>query len=239
MEEKILKISHTHTGIFIERSNRFLSHVKIDGKTEKVHVHDPGRLKELLYEGNRVLLKKVDSSKRKTKWDLLAAFYKNTPVFVNSMYHSRIAREIITKNLIPLLGNYDNLRSEVKLNHSRIDFLIEKSNKKIWVEVKGCTLCENGVCENGVALFPDAPTKRGARHINSLLEVKDKLNEICLLILIFRSDAKIFSPNEKTDPLFSETFKKAVKNGLKVFPLLLEYDGMWIKFLREIPLKKI
>ncbi len=232
MEEKILKIPHTHTGIFIERSNRFLSHVKIDGKIEKVHVHDPGRLKELLYEGNRVLLKKVDSSKRKTKWDLLAAFYKNTPVFVNSMYHSRIAREIITKNLIPFLGNYDNLRSEVKLNHSRIDFLIEKSNKKIWVEVKGCTLCENGV-----ALFPDAPTKRGARHINSLLEVKDKLNEICLLILIFRSDAKIFSPNEKTDPDFSNIFTEGIKRGLKVFPILLNYDGKWIKYLREIPLK--
>ncbi len=229
---KLIKIEHTHEGIFIERDNRFLSTVKIDGKIEKVHVHDPGRLKELLYKGNKVFIKEADNKNRKTKWDLLAAHFNGSPVFINSMYHSKIAKKILTDEDISPFGKVSEIKSEIKLNESRIDFLLKK-DKNIWVEVKGCTLSANGM-----ALFPDAPTLRGRKHIETLLKVKDSENEIALLILIFRKDSKIFSPNEKTDPKFAEIFYKALRKGLKVFPLVLEYDGYWIKFLKKISIKE-
>lgn len=232
MEGKIFEISYSHIGTFLERDNRFLATVDIDGKFEKVHVHDPGRLKELLFKGNKVLVKRVNNLKRKTNWDLLAAYFDGLPVFTNSMYHSKIAKEILLNKNISPFKKVTHLQSEVKLSESRIDFLI-KNHKKIWVEVKGCTLCENGI-----ALFPDAPTKRGTKHINSLLNVKDRLNEVALLILIFRKDAEIFSPNEKTDPLFAKTFYEALKHGLKVYPYVLEYDGKWIKFVKKISVKE-
>jgi sugar fermentation stimulation protein A len=212
---EILKINDTEKGIFIERPNRYLAKIEINNVVEDVHVHDPGRLKELLYPGNVVLIKREDNTNRKTKYDLIAAKKENEFVLVNSKYHRYIAEKI-------LKNKYDNIKAEVKYRNSRIDFLAED---KIWIEIKGCTLSKNNV-----ALFPDAPTKRGLKHLNELIELKEKGYEAHIYFLIF-AKALYFSPNYETDPNFSNKLYEAVDKGVKVFPLLFSFKNNTIILL--------
>ncbi len=221
---KIISVIPDVEAVFISRENRFLGKVKIGDEEVRVHIHDPGRLQELLYEGNKVLLKKAHGKNRKTSWDLIAAKYENMWVFVNSSYHRKIA-EIILKNS---LREY-SLRAEVKIGRSRIDFIAE-GKEKIAIEVKGCTLARDSI-----ALFPDAPTERGARHLQELMEFIEQGNHAMLLILVFREDSRCFLPNTQTDEKFSSLFWKAVKMGVKVRPMLLKYDGRDISYLRDLP----
>ncbi|WP_129407876.1 DNA/RNA nuclease SfsA [Marinitoga lauensis] len=215
---RIYSIGETIQGIFLERPNRYLAKVLVKNRIEDVHVHDPGRLKELLYENNDVLIKEVNNPKRKTKYDLIAAKKEDEYVLVNSMYHRYIAEKILKEK-------YKDLKAEVRYNNSRIDFL---ADSKIWIEIKGCTLSKNNI-----ALFPDAPTKRGLKHLNELIELKNKGYETHVYFLIF-SRAKYFSPNWETDPDFSKKLIEAKKNGVKIYPLLFSYKNNIIYFEKEI-----
>jgi sugar fermentation stimulation protein A len=217
---KILEINNTKKGIFIERPNRYLAKIYINDKIELVHVHDPGRLRELLYEGNEVLIREAYNPNRKTRFDLIAAKKDGEYILVNSMYHRYVSENF-------LKTKYKNLRSEVKHGKSRIDFL---ANDDTWIEIKGCTLSENGV-----ARFPDAPTKRGLKHINELIDLKNQGYEACIYFLIF-AEAEYFSPNYETDPEFSEKLEKAFENGVKIFPLLFSFEDNFIIFRKQIPL---
>lgn len=217
---KIYNIGKTIKGIFIERPNRYLAKIKVNNEIENVHVHDPGRLHELLYTNNEVLIKKANNPKRKTKYDLIAAKKENEYVLVNSMYHRYIAEKILKEK-------YKDLKAEVKYNNSRIDFL---ADNKIWIEIKGCTLSKNDV-----ALFPDAPTNRGLKHLSELIELKNMGYETHVYFLIF-SNAKFFSPNWETDPEFSKKLIEAKNTGVKIHPLLFSYKNDIIHFEKEIDL---
>ena len=220
---KVLSIVPDARAVFVERSNRFLAFVKLDGKKVAVHVHDPGRLEELLYPGASVLIKRENNKNRKTKWDLIASNYHGQWVLVNSKYHRYIAEKLL-RMLLPEHA----IKPEVKIGASRIDFLAEEG-ERIAIEVKGCTLSREGI-----ALFPDAPTKRGLRHVEELMKFAEH-DRAMLLILIFRADAKCFAPNEDTDPEFAKTFWNAIKAGVDIYPALLSYDGNSIYYLRKIP----
>ena len=231
---KLLKLKADYEGIFIERINKFLGKVKISDKEEFVHIHDPGRLKELLYKGNRVLIKDENKPNRKTKFDLIAAFKNDHWVLVHSNYHRKIAENIIKNKIIGELSRFNKIEAEKKFNTSRIDFLLtdSKNQKKLWLEVKGCTLSENGI-----ALFPDAPTKRGTKHLLELLNISKSDDYAGLLILVFRKDSECFMPNEKTDPEFSKAFYTLIKNkNIFIFPVQLTYDGNYVKFKKILPL---
>jgi len=223
---ELLKVGWDRKGIFLDRPNRFIGIVDIDGSPEKVHIHDPGRLEELLYKENEVLLKHVDKPDRKTRWELIASRYENQWVFTNSGYHRRIS-----ENIVERIFENAGIRAEVKVGHSRLDFLVEEKGGRKGVEVKGCTLTENGV-----ALFPDAPTERGRKHLQTLMDIIDSEDSAMLMILVFRKDIRCFAPNERTAPRFAEIFKKAVEKGVEVRPMLLEYDGESVWWLGEIGL---
>jgi len=231
-------------GVLIERSNRFLAicnlYDKGQIKNEKVHVHDPGRLKELLYPGNKILVRRApEGTKRKTKWDMIAARYDNKWIFINSAYHRKISEYILNDESINPFGIPGKIIPEVSFGHSRIDFVIRyeddgnndtySSNRDIAIEVKGCTLAINGK-----ALFPDAPTSRGARHIDTLLNIKNNGMRAGIMMLVFR-DAECFLPFEKRDPIFAEKFYKGIKEGIEIHALQLEFDGLSITYRREIP----
>jgi len=231
---KLLEIKADSEGIFLERINKFLGKVKISEREEFVHIHDPGRLKELLFLGNRVLIKNENKPNRKTKFDLIAAYKNDHWVFVHSNYHRKIAESIIKSKIIDEVSEFDKIEAEKRYNSSRIDFLLTdtKRNKKLWLEVKGCTLTENGR-----ALFPDAPTKRGTRHLLELLEIAKSNEYAGLLILIFRKDSKCFMPNNKTDPEFTKAFYNLLKNkNFFIFPVLLIYNGICVKYKKILPL---
>lgn len=231
MHTTIFQINHDAEGIFKDRPNRFLGIVKFKGKLETVHIHDPGRLKELLFSGNRVLIKRASNPERKTRWDLIAARKDEQWVFIHSGFHRAITENILRNEKISPFGNLKAIKPEIKIGHSRLDFqLITEDDAKLLVEVKGCTLTHKSI-----ALFPDAPTTRGVRHIQTLLDARASGYSTALLILIFRKDSKCFAPNEDTDPNFASIFKTALDNNVSVYPIVLSYDGKKIFYERMIP----
>jgi sugar fermentation stimulation protein A len=246
MKLKLVELSIDAEGVFIDRPNRFLGIVdivdnnlkKIVQKKIKVHIHDPGRLKEILYTGNRVHLKRAPEKtilQRATGWDIVAGYVEGQWVLVHSGYHRIIAEAILRNHEISPFGKIKEFSAEVQFGHSRLDFLItEIDGKKIFVEVKGCTLAVDSK-----ALFPDAPTLRGSKHLRTLIDAKTEGYEASLMILIFRADSKCFAPNSDTDPLFTKTFKLALEKGIKVYPILLSYENGGIYYQKMIPVCKI
>lgn len=240
---RMFDIPFDSQGIMVSRPNRFLAIVDIVTPTAtrgvKVHVRDPGRLEEILYPGNRLLLKRASINKRmkrKTDWDLVAGQVEGRAgkewILVNSGYHRRIAEWVIDRpDIIPLDPGY--YRAEQKLGESRIDFLHIAGKNKTWIEIKGCTLAVDGT-----ALFPDAPTTRGVRHVRELMGARENGDGAALIILIFRPDAKIFQPKGDTDPDFEEIFYKALDAGVAVYPLAFRYENGTIYYLGHVSLGK-
>ena len=231
MSTPLISLHHDSSGIFRPRPNRFLGMVEIDRQEHKVHIHDPGRLKELLLTGNRVVLKRVESPTRKTRWDVLAVRRDKQWVLVHSGHHRAITEALLGNPAINPFGKVEAIRPEIKLGHSRLDFLLtQKNGQKVYVEVKGCTLTINGT-----ALFPDAPTVRGTKHLESLMEARRGGAKAAVLILVFRNDSKCFAPNTAMDPKFSDTFKRAVNAGVEVYPLMINYDKREVYYQTRIP----
>lgn len=231
MKKSLIDIGFDKKVTFVSRENRFLCSVKNrNDDILTVHVRDPGRLKEILYPGNMVLIREAENPDRKTDWDLIAGKVDDNWILVNSGFHREITETILEDEELNPMGDYDLYQAEKKLGDSRIDFLLKKGEKKTWVEVKGCTLAKNKI-----ALFPDAPTKRGTRHVRELIEAVGRGDSAALIVLVFRPDAECFAPNEDTDPDFAEVFRTAVESGVSVRPLLLQYEGGTLFFKKEIP----
>ncbi len=230
MPVKIMDIPYDAEGIFVRRNNRFLSTVEVDGERVRVHVRDPGRLEELLFPENDVLLARADKSGRKTSWDLIAANYDRRWVLVNSGFHRKIAFRVLTNPKLSPSTTTDGWKAEKRLGESRIDFLND-GEVKIWLEVKGCTFAIDGK-----ALFPDAPTTRGTRHVRELIGAVEGGDRGVLLILIFRQDAECFSPYEDRDPDFARAFLDALDVGVEVYPLKFIYKEHSLFFQGQIPI---
>lgn len=219
----LIKIEGMTKAKFISRPNRYLAIVELDGEEETVHVHDPGRLTELLYEGNTCLIKHSPGPKRKTSWDMIAAEKGDEYVLVHSGYHRAIAEAIINQPSINPFGVFSTYRAEAKYGKSRIDFLAKtlEDTRPLWIEVKGCSLSVDGI-----AMFPDAPTVRGTRHLEELMEIVSNGDRAGVLLLIL-SNSDSFVPKKDTDPKFYAAFYRALALGVAIYPvqLMLHSDG--------------
>lgn len=203
-------------GRFLSRPNRFIALVEMDGKTETVHVKNTGRCKELLTENAVVYLEENNNPKRKTKYDLIAVQKGNLLVNMDAQAPNRVFAEWAKENIEDLML----LKPEVTYGDSRFDFYIETGKKRIFVEVKGVTLEQDGV-----VMFPDAPTERGVKHLKGLRRaVKDGYGAMVVFIVQLEQ-AQFFCPNRETHPAFAEELKRAKDDGVivralncKVFP---------------------
>jgi sugar fermentation stimulation protein A len=224
--KELYKIQIDEVGTFLERPNRFIAHVRLDnGAIEVVHVHDSGRIKELLYEGNRVQLRRATNPSRKTKWDMISGRADDgEDILINSSFHRYVGENLLNDPEISPFGEIENLRAEVKYGKSRLDFLVEKDGKKIWIETKGVSLAENKV-----AMFPDAPSERAVKHLQELIEIKENGDRAAVILLIFR-DSKVFRPRYETDPKFNEYFYKAIEKGVEIYPIQLSLDNGIINY---------
>jgi sugar fermentation stimulation protein A len=226
-------------GKFIDRPNRFVVVFETEpGLTETAHLRDPGRLKELLIPGAKLLLRKAKPNpKRKTKYDVIAVFNQDIWVLINSGFHSDIAADLIESGLIKELSNYSILRREYTYSKSRIDFLLTNQEKfKMLLEVKGCTLVEKGL-----AKFPDAPTLRGKKHLEELSHsIRDGF-KAAALFLIIRDDAMELTPNTAMDPDFSAALGSAMENGVFIiaysFKNIYKNHSFYIKPFKRINLR--
>lgn len=212
---KLIQMTSLQEGNFVNRPNRYVAEVEIEGVCTMVHVHDPGRLKELLYPGNRCYVKYMPGEQRKTQWDMIAASKGDEAVLIHSGYHRYIAQAILENEVISPFGIIKNLRAEVKHGQSRIDFLAqtEEMDIDLWIEVKGCSLSEAGL-----ALFPDAPTTRGTRHLEELIEIKQSGHRAGVLLLVLSASER-FAPNQTTDPKFYKAFYEALRIGVEIYPV--------------------
>ncbi len=227
MSKSLLVIPNTEPAVFISRPNRFLLNAELPSKEiVQVHVPDPGRLKELLYSGNDLLIipaTKTKGSIRKTKWSLVAAKDSTGWILVNTSFHSKIAHELFSSNNSPI-KSVKTIQSEVKSpsGKSRFDFLL---NENIWVEVKGCTLKIGKE-----ALFPDAPTTRGLKHIKELTEMAQNGIHSAVVFLIFVREVDYFTANKETDPNFALALRTAKENGVEIYPVQLNFDGKHVTY---------
>jgi sugar fermentation stimulation protein A len=222
-------------GNFVERPNRFTVTFKSDDKIENAHLRDPGRLLELLTPDADLLLRPaLNKANRKTKFDVIGVLKDNLWVLINSGFHSDIAANLIDSQIIGEFKGYFVERREYTYGKSRIDFLLSsKDGEKMLVEVKGCTLVEDGL-----AKFPDAPTLRGKKHVKELTKAKKKGLNAAILFLIMCEDAKYFSPNFMMDHDFSNALIEAHIQGVNIIAYSFKNNSK--KGILEIePLKRV
>lgn len=201
-------------GRFISRPNRFVAIVNIDGKDISVHVKNTGRCKELLVEGAKVYLEDSMNDARKLRYSLIAVEKGNTLVNMDSQAPNKIAGEGLLSGTITLGGmdTLDVVKAEQTFGKSRFDFYVkDKSGKEGYLEVKGVTL-EN----DGVVAFPDAPTERGVKHINELVEAKKQGYYAGILFVVQMSGMKVFAPNDGTHRAFGDALRNAKDNGVEI-----------------------
>ena len=195
-------------GTFLARPNRFVAHVEIDGQTEVVHVKNTGRCRELLSVGAQVWCQKSDNPSRKTKFDLITVKKGSRLINMDSQAPNQAAKEWLASGG---LGEIENLRAETKHGDSRFDFSFTKDGRQCFLEVKGVTLENDGVCA-----FPDAPTERGAKHLRGLKEAAKEGYGAYVLFVIQMADIKHLFPNDATDPEFGKALREAATNGVEV-----------------------
>jgi sugar fermentation stimulation protein A len=198
--------------VFLSRLNRFVACIEIDGRTELCHVKNTGRCRELLLEGAPVYVQEKNVAGRKTKYDLVSVFKGEKLVNVDSSAPNKVFYEWLVKS--GYFGFDSHIESEKTYGNSRLDFYIEKGAAKIFIEVKGVTLEEDGV-----ALFPDAPTIRGIKHIKELIRCKEEGFEAYGVFIIQMEGVDYFTPNDKTHRAFGETLKIAADKGVKLIAL--------------------
>lgn len=220
-----MKYIKTVNGTFLERPNRFIAKVMIDGKEETVHVKNTGRCKELLIKNAEVVLSESDNKNRKTKFDLIAVKKKNLGwVNIDSQAPNIVVYEWLKKRP-ELFKNITFIKPEYKFGNSRVDFYLEGADRRVLLEVKGCTLEIDGK-----GYFPDAPTKRGTKHLNELANAVKSGYECYIAFVIAMPEVTEVFANTVTDKEFAEALQNAEKAGVKVLnlPCVVEKDSLSI-----------
>ena len=199
-------------GKFIARPNRFIAHIEIDGQTQVCHVKNTGRCRELLPPGATVYCADCLSDSRKTRYDLITVQKGKRLINMDSQAPNHAVKEWLEQGI---LGQLENIKSETTFGHSRFDFSFYKDGKLCFLEVKGVTLENDGVCA-----FPDAPTERGVKHLRELTKLSQEGYEAYIMFVIQMEDVKYLHPNDSTDPAFGKALRQASEAGVH----LMAYD---------------
>ena len=197
---------------FISRPNRFIAVVELQGKEETVHVKNTGRCRELLVPGCTVYLEKSNNSARKTGYDLVAVEKGELLINMDAQAPNQVFGEWARSG--GFYGDLNLLRPESTWGNSRFDFYWEANGKRGFVEVKGCTLGEDGV-----GLFPDAPTERGVKHLRELVRAQQEGYQCCVCFVVQMKGCKVFRPNERTHPEFARALREAAASGVRVLAM--------------------
>ena len=195
-------------GIFRDRPNRFIAHVELDGKLETVHVKNTGRCRELLVPGAKVWCQRSENPARKTKFDLICV--EKGPYLINM--DSQAPNKVVQEWLLGGgLGQIRDLRPETVHGDSRFDFAFQKDGKQCYLEVKGVTLEDGGICA-----FPDAPTERGAKHLRGLQRAVTE-GCVCYALFVIQMRPVLYlHPNDATDPAFGKALREAAAGGVHI-----------------------
>lgn len=217
---------------FIERPNRFITMVEIDGEIHRSHLPDPGRLKELLFPGAKLMVcpAKV-GSERKTKYSTVMVDHDGQLISLVSALPNRFVKEGLEKNELPMFKAYSLIRPEIPVGNHRFDFLLNDSTgSDFYLEVKSVTFVKNGIAQ-----FPDAVTERGAKHALALQKLVEKGKGAGILFVCQRPDATSFRPMWERDPRLAQSVLDANKAGVKVWCITLNVSETEMTFDKQIP----
>jgi sugar fermentation stimulation protein A len=199
-------------GIFLERPNRYLARVEIEGNEVLAHVPDPGRLPGLMLAGRKVRLVHQPSPKRKTDYTLVLVRHGSIWVSVFPVFANALVQDALMQRTLPFLQGYSDFASEVKVRNSRFDFRLGFPVNPAYVEVKSVSLVEQGQ-----GRFPDAPTERGVKHVKELMEFSTKGYRTAVVFISQRSDTQSITCNDDIDPVFGEWLRKASGEGVELY----------------------
>ncbi len=210
-------------GTFLARPNRFIAHVLIDGVEEICHVKNTGRCRELLVPGAKVWCQHFASSNRKTKYDLIAVQKGERLINMDSQAPNAAAKQWLAGGG---LGEIQGLRPETVFGDSRFDFSFQLDGKQCFLEVKGVTLENDGICA-----FPDAPTTRGVKHLQGLTRLAQEGYGAYVLFVVQMDNVCYLHPNDATDPAFGQALREAAAAGVQLLAMdcLVTKDSMQIQ----------
>ena len=215
-----MRYSNITKGTFLDRPNRFIAHVEMDGRRETVHVKNTGRCRELLLPGAEVWLTAPGTEGRKTKFDLVTVRKENGMlVNIDSQAPNAVVREWLERQ------GYDVIIPEYTYGDSRIDFYLERGMEKTLMEVKGCTLEIDGI-----GYFPDAPTDRGVKHLRELANAVKNGYRTVIAFAIQMDGIMEVRPNIQTHPEFGSAMQEAAEAGVEILflPCHVETDQLTI-----------
>ncbi len=215
---------------FIFRKNRFLCQIEIDKEAAFCHVKNTGRLKELLTEGAQVYVEEHDNAKRKTKYSLVAVKKGRKVVNIDSTAPNKVFYEWVKKGCFT--DGVTLIKPETTFGNSRFDCYIEAGERKIFVEVKGVTLEKDGV-----AMFPDAPTERGVKHLNELCECVKMGYEAYIVFVVQMRGVHTFIPNRQTHAEFADALENCKKCGVKILCVDCEVTPKTLDIAKELEVK--
>lgn len=215
---------------FLARPNRFIARVLLEGAEVPVHVKNTGRCRELLVPGCRVYLVKADNPARKTGYDLVAVEKGDLLINMDAQAPNRLFQEWVEKG--KFLPGITKLQPEYTHGDSRFDFYLERGEERWLVEVKGCTL-EN----DGIARFPDAPTERGVKHIEGLIRAQAEGFHTCICFILQMEGMRWFCPNDVTHPAFGEALRRAKVAEVQVLALECRVWPQGAEAIGEVPVR--
>ena len=210
---------------FIDRPNRFIAHVELDGHTETVHVKNTGRCRELLVPGCTVYLEKGANPARKTAYDLIAVDKGGILINMDAQAPNKVFHEWAASG--GFAPEVTAIRPEYAYGGSRLDFCLDGHHL---VEVKGVTLEQDGRCR-----FPDAPTERGTRHLHELIRAVEEGYQATAFFVIQMENALDFAPNDDTDPAFGQALRQAARAGVEIAAYSCRVTPGSIEMDRPVP----
>ncbi len=225
-----MRYNNIYSGIFLNRPNRFIANIIINGKEEVCHVKNTGRCGELLIQGAEVYVQKCENPDRKTLYDLIAVNKGGRLINMDSQIPNYAVKEWLLEK--QPFGKITNLKPEKKQGNSRFDFYMETENEKAFIEVKGVTL-EN----DGVVSFPDAPSLRAVKHLKELCMLKEQGYGCYVIFVVQMEGVKYFMPNEQRHAEFARELKTAYEKGINIIAMDCKVQPDFIKINQAVEVK--
>ena len=221
--------SNIQRAIFLRRPNRFIAHIEVDGREEVCHVKNTGRCRELLTDRATIYVEHHDNPNRKTKYSLIAVEKGDLLINMDSQAPNKVVGEwLLAKEPF---GKVKLLKPECTYGSSRFDFYLETETEKIFIEVKGVTLEEDGIVH-----FPDAPTERGVKHLEELCACVEAGYKAAVIFVVQMEGMQHFEPNDKTHPQFGEALRQARKAGVEVLAYECKVTPSSLEITKSIPI---
>ena len=220
--------SNIQRAIFLRRPNRFIAHIEVDGREEVCHVKNTGRCRELLTDRATIYVEHHDNPNRKTKYSLIAVEKDDLLINMDSQAPNKVVGEWLLEK--EPFGKVKLLKPECTYGSSRFDFYLETETEKIFIEVKGVTLEEDGIVR-----FPDAPTERGIKHLEELCACVEAGYKAAVIFVVQMEGMQHFEPNDKTHPQFGEALRQARKAGVEVLAYECKVTPSSLEITKSIP----